>query len=426
MTTIHDPLVLLPRSMVDRFKEWNAPWGSLDFKVSEREGLWCISGFSRKAEYHLDYTVPRGLYIAGAEERRHIGLWYRVDPSLHWQHFVLLVKARGMAIPTQVLRDAVSQGWRQPAPNGRTFVLTYSDTIDGPMRSGWWVTPDQATPASLYVFDEDHDPAADLNEHWPVAQLADTTAMVIGTGSIGGYAAEALARFGVGRMVLVDPDRMLEHNPSRHTLTMADLGRFKVNGLRDRLVGRWPTLEVESWPLNVADDADLIRPLMANCDVIVCATDGVMSRQVANHLARSASKPIVLAAVFENGAFGQIVRVRPGSGCLSCLNRTLEEQDLLAPEPGLDRGYGFGTPHRPMTAPPGDLAVMGELAAKAAVASVLERHGHWTQRLPGDWAVVGLQPMPEMPAPFDVDRALQVSWHELPAPRDDCPTCAPA
>ena len=111
-------------------------------------------------------------------------------------------------------------------------------------------------------------------------------------------------------------------------------------------------------------------------------------------------------------------------GCLLCLRRTLVEDATLDPEPGLDQDYGTGTPHRPMTASPTDLRLMGELAGKAVLATVLERKGYWSQRLPGDWAIVGLQPTPEMPPPFDIDEAGVVRWLGLPPRRDDCPSCA--
>jgi molybdopterin/thiamine biosynthesis adenylyltransferase len=79
-----------------------------------------------------------------------------------------------------------------------------------------------------------------------------------------------------------------------------------------------------------------MRPLFARSDVVLCASDGVTSRRVANHLARRAGVPIVFAAVFEEGAFGEVIRVRPRTGCLLCLRKSLQERDVLDPEPGVD------------------------------------------------------------------------------------------
>lgn len=187
-----------------------------------------------------------------------------------------------------------------------------------------------------------------------------------------------------------------------------------------------PQLGVAAYPLSVIDDADRMRPLFAQSDVVICASDGVASRRVANPLARRAGVPLVLACVLEDGAFGEVIRVHANTGCLLCHRKSLAEAGTFDPEPRLDLGYGTGTPHLPMTAVPSDLSLVAELAAKCTIATLLEARGRWNQRLPGDYVVVGLQPLPELPKPFHLERAGQMYWSELSQPRKDCATCAPA
>jgi hypothetical protein len=79
-----------------------------------------------------------------------------------------------------------------------------------------------------------------------------------------------------------------------------------------------------------------------------------------------------------------------------------------------------------MTAVGGDLGLVGELAAKVSVATMLEPLGFREQRLPGDQMTIALQPKPGMAAPFDLECAGEVRWRELPEPRPDCPTCGVA
>lgn len=78
-----------------------------------------------------------------------------------------------------------------------------------------------------------------------------------------------------------------------------------------------------------------------------------------------------------------------------------------------------------MTAAPHDLRLVGDLACQAAVSTYLERRGRWTHRLPGDWAVIGLQSLPEMSEPFDSLGAGDVKWLALPERQVGCPTCTP-
>jgi hypothetical protein len=150
----------------------------------------------------------------------------------------------------------------------------------------------------------------------------------------------------------------------------------------------------------------------------------VESRRAVNHLARRAGRPAVFACVLEDGAFGEVIRVRERTGCLCCLRLTQIETGSFDPEPGIDLGYGTGTTHRPMTAAPSDLQLVGTLAAKLTLSTLLEARGRWHQRLPGDFAIIGLQPKPDMLPPFDLECAGDIRWNDLPGRRNDCPTCA--
>ncbi len=265
---------------------------------------------------------------------------------------------------------------------------------------------------------------APVAEHWPLSDLAGRQVVVLGAGSIGSHALDALVEYGIRRLTLVDNDRLLPRNFARHRAHPRHTGRLKVSAERARLLERDPRLLIEALPLDVIYDADTIRPLLAEADLCLVALDGVNPRRVANHLARRAGTPAVFACVLENGAVGEIVRVAsPGAGCLTCLRAHLREQGGIEPETTLDRGYGAGTRHLPMTAVGADLGLVGQLAAKTAVATLLQADGYRDQTLAGDHAVIGLRPRPGIAPPFDVKHAGEINWEPLPPPRPGCPSC---
>lgn len=262
---------------------------------------------------------------------------------------------------------------------------------------------------------------------WPIEQLATNSVMVVGCGSIGSAAAEALAGYGVGRVELVDPDRFLWHNMIRHTLGAESVGRFKVTAMRDHLGKRWPTQIVAAHKLDVVADAHYVRALMNDVDLVLCAADGIAPRRVVSHLARRANKPAVLACVLDQGAIGEIIRLRPSPrfGCLLCLRSHLSEQKAMDAEADQELDYGTGRVHQPMTAVPPDLRYVGTMAGKVVVATLLESlHGDHTQRLPGEHAIVGLRPAADLAAPFDISETGEVRWSSIPRPRASCPTCS--
>jgi hypothetical protein len=94
----------------------------------------------------------------------------------------------------------------------------------------------------------------------------------------------------------------------------------------------------------------------------------------------------------------------------------------MDPEPALDSAYGTGTSHRPMTAVGTDLVLVGQFAAKLAVATLLEEAGHHDQQVGPDWAVIGLRGDRTAPDPFDLYPG-EVRWLANVESRPDCPTC---
>ncbi|MGW5049812.1 ThiF family adenylyltransferase [Actinokineospora sp. NPDC004072] len=171
-------------------------------------------------------------------------------------------------------------------------------------------------------------------------------------------------------------------------------------------------------------NADTVRQLLTEIDLVLCATDGVAPRRVISHLARRAGKPAVLACVLADGAYGDIVRLRPwpDHGCLSCRTDALTDSGGLRPDLQASTGYEGG--NNPMSAVGADLHLVGQLAAKVAVATLLHGRGHHDQWTAGEHAVIALRPRPGWAAPYDLRRAGEVAWWPAAAPRSGCPTCA--
>jgi len=418
---------LFPAELWDAVDEAGWAWGYLNLRVDERERVVTVAQAWKADEevMRIDTGWQSRHYLRHADIRTLSGVWYRAHPDVHVLHDQLL-RRTDAAIGLQALRSLIPSGWVIPGPAGPLPVITLTTPKSGgPAVSAWRVSTEGATPEAVSVVDDRLSPLDAIGEVWPSRDLAACRVVVIGVGSIGSAAAEALALAGVGELVLVDYDRLEQRNLARHRLTDADLGRFKVLAMRDYLTTHVADVKVEPYPINVISETDVLRPLVGTADVVLCAADGVAARRTANHVARRAVTPLVLAAVLEDGAFGELLRVRPRTGCLYCLRLAQAQASLMDPEPGIDLGYGTGTSHRPMTAAPPDLQLVGDLAAKLTLSTLLEARGRWNQRLPGDYVVLGLQPKPDYPPPFDIGRAGEVRWHDLPDRRDDCPTCSP-
>lgn len=418
------PLLLLPRDGATRVADWTS-WGLLNLKTDADHSVALVAGVTDKKDtaYPIGAEWSRRHYLHHADTMSSAGVWYHVEPDLHDLHDRYLM--RGAVAPIELVRDRVVHGWLVPPTEYAMPMLGVSVEASGPPRwCCWWLTRDRARPGVVEVVAEDHDPTTQLREDgWPVDLLAGQRVVVVGAGSVGGFAADALAGYGVGAIDLVDYDRLRQRNLPRHLATDADLGRHKVDIVAAYLTARWPALRVRALPISVIHHADIVRPLLDEAALVLAAPDGVAARRATNHLSWRAGVPVVFACVLDAGSIGEVLRLRRPTGCLLCHRAALADTGTVDFETTLDRPYGDGARHLPMTAPGGDLRLVGELAAKAVVATLLEQGGLLAHRLPGDHAVIGLQPPADLQPPFDVRYAAEVAWRPAAVPRPGCPTC---
>lgn len=418
-------LALLPSSIATAIAH-DGPWGYLDLRHDQNEDLIVVDGYSEGEHVRRHGLVDwvRHHYSSNVASVPKSGVWYRADTELH--NASLQAAARHVSVTIDTFRSHV-RGMRAPDRNGGRFAITVAIGDSGEIDfAGWVVSAEAASRFPVEVVDETADLFAPLGEGWPRDALDGKLLTIVGCGSIGSAAAEALSAYAVRNIALVDPEHLEQRNLSRHRLLQRDLGRLKVNALADALTDRDEKLTVHRYPFDVITDADLMRPLFAESAFILVCSDGVASRRAANHLACRAGVPAVFACVLESGGIGEILRVLPlRTACLFCSREQLLEAGAMDPEPRLDRGYAQGGGHLPMSAVGGDLDLVGRLAARAAISTLLTEEGYALERLPGDHAVIGLRPPPDLAPPFDVTRSGEIKWHPLSPPAADCPSCSP-
>lgn len=423
-------LVLLPAMYAEAIDSSGLSFGTLDVKYDLPEQVAVVDGYrvgttgTRRAGMS---NVPRAHYLQFAATRAGSGLWFRVRPELHLE--ALSASVRSSSISLDGFNRCLVDGNPIRVASGQTTVaITITDPTDWgePRVLAWQLEPDNnaAHPLALELVPEEPDLLQPLAGVWPIEDLAAKPVALIGAGSIGSAAAEAMTAYGVRQLILVDPDRLRSHNFARHRVHPSQVGRLKVTALAARLTDRDPRVTVELMAKNVVHDADFIRPMLREVDIVLVSSDGVDSRRAANHLACRAHKPAVFACVLGDGAFGEILRSRPPlTGCLLCARAQLVANGGMSPEPSLDRGYGGFSRHLPMSAVGGDLGLVGQFAAKCVVATLLENLGYREQTLPGEHAVLGLQPKPNMAPPFDIEHCGEVRWTPGAPRRTDCPSC---
>ena len=126
-------------------------------------------------------------------------------------------------------------------------------------------------------------------------RLAGAHAAVFGVGGVGGHAAEALARAGVGSLTLFDSDTVALSNINRQiAATHATLGQYKVDVMAARIRDINPQARVTCMPVFYTVE-DAPKYSLSEYDCIVDAIDTVSAKIELIARAAQAGVPIVSA-----------------------------------------------------------------------------------------------------------------------------------
>ncbi len=108
-----------------------------------------------------------------------------------------------------------------------------------------------------------------------VERLKKAFVVVIGIGAVGGYATEALARSGIGRLRLVDFDTIKPTNFNRHILAITpNLGKLKAEAAQERIAQINPHCKVEEVKEFAAEET-MERITEGKPDLVIDAVDSL-------------------------------------------------------------------------------------------------------------------------------------------------------
>ena len=157
-------------------------------------------------------------------------------------------------------------------------------------------------------------------------RLKDSSVLLVGAGGLGSPVGLYLAAAGVGRVGIVDFDRVDASNLQRQVIHgTSDIGRPKLDSARDRIQELNPHVRVEphATRLSSANAMEIARQY----DVIIDGSDNFPTRYLVNDTCVLLGKPYVYGSIFRFE--GQVsVLATPDGPCYRCLFRE-------PPPPGL-------------------------------------------------------------------------------------------
>ena len=223
--------------------------------------------------------------------------------------------------------------------------------------------------------------------------LHDLRVGLVGCGGIGSSVAEQLARLGVRRFLLMDPDSLSDNNVTRvYGSGLADVGRPKVDVIGDQIIRIAPDASID----RITSMATVERAArrLADVDVLFGCTDDNAGRLVLSRLSTYMLIPVIDCGVLLSsdrqgsldGIFGRVTILTPGSACLVCRKRIDLQRaaaEVLTPDERVRRiGEGYA-PALPGVEPA--VVAFTTHVAALAVGELIERFvGYGTDETPSE------------------------------------------
>lgn len=215
-----------------------------------------------------------------------------------------------------------------------------------------------------------------------IARLREATVAVLGCGSVGAPVAMGLARAGVGKLILVDRQRLKGANVGRHPLGVGSIDSPKTAEVARRIRADLPHVEVESHNSSVQEM--LLRPdsRLGKVDLIVSALGDWPAESMLDAWHVGMPFPIVYGWTEPHAAAGHAVVVTSAGGRLRdglnaagqpYLVATQWAEDTRRYEPACGAAF---EPYGPI-----ELGFITSLVAQTALDCLLDAVGTNTHRI---------------------------------------------
>ncbi|AIY89456.1 HesA/MoeB/ThiF family protein [Geoglobus acetivorans] len=148
-------------------------------------------------------------------------------------------------------------------------------------------------------------------------RLEKARVIVIGAGGLGSPVITYLAAAGVGRIGVVDHDKVEVTNLNRQTIHAGRTGENKAISAVKYIHQLNPEIEAVAYPFMLSPDN--ILEIFRDWDVVVSCVDSMRLRYLINDACFLLKKPMIHAAVFETEGEAITFTYQNGSPCYRCI-----------------------------------------------------------------------------------------------------------
>ena len=149
-------------------------------------------------------------------------------------------------------------------------------------------------------------------------KLKQAAVMVFGVGGVGSHCIEALARSGVGKLILIDNDKVSLTNINRQSIAYhSTIGRMKTKVMRERIRDINPEIVVKTYEMFVLPDN--VEELFEEApDYIIDAIDTVTAKLAIVELAQKRGIPLISSMGTGNKLHPELFEITDLSKTTTC------------------------------------------------------------------------------------------------------------
>lgn len=126
-----------------------------------------------------------------------------------------------------------------------------------------------------------------------IERLRNAAVMVFGVGGVGSHCIEALARSGVGKLILIDNDTVSLTNINRQSIAYhSTVGQYKTKVMEERIHDICPEIEVKTYETFVLPE-NIVELFQESVDYIIDAIDTVTAKLALVQIAKEKGIPII-------------------------------------------------------------------------------------------------------------------------------------
>lgn len=194
-------------------------------------------------------------------------------------------------------------------------------------------------------------------------KLSGSAVAVFGVGGVGSHCIEALARCGIGRLVLVDNDTVSLTNINRQSIAYhSTVGRYKTQVMKERIADINPRAQTETFETFVLpDNLDSLMDRIGPVDYLIDAIDTVTAKLAIVQYSRDHGIPLISSMGTGNKLHPELFEIADISKTSVCPLCRVMRRELKAR--GIEHLKVLYSKEKPLT-PVGDT---GEPTAKRSV-----------------------------------------------------------